>query len=128
MENAYVQEFSNLWVASLNKEAHERTSGYWYTVTNGAVAHTAFKTKPELETWLSERGLALSEPLPNQGDWARVRVLGGYRKVMDRDVNRFRALRPLIETTVMDNARMTPAKITEEGGVRTVHFMNVNYR
>ena len=38
MENAYVREFDNLHVTALNREMHERTVGYWYTVTSGAVA------------------------------------------------------------------------------------------
>ena len=57
MENAYVREFDNLHVTALNREMYERTVGYWYTVTCGATAHTAFRTREELDQWLSERGL-----------------------------------------------------------------------
>ncbi len=134
MENAYVREYDNLWASALTREMHERTAGYWYAVENGAVAHTAFKSREELDGWLSERGLALSAELPPagrdvvDGDVGHVRVIGRYRSLMDRDRDRFESLEPLLMTTVIDNGEWVPAKITEEAGVRTVHFMNVNYR
>ena len=129
MENAYVREFDNLHVTSLNREMHERTVGYWYTVTSGATAHTAFRTREELDQWLSERGLSLASPLPQAaGEWATTQVIGRYRSVMDRDLDRFESLDPILVTTVWDNGELVPAKITEDDGVRTVHLVNVNYR
>lgn len=129
MENAYVREFDNLHATALNREMHERTVGYWYTVTSGATAHTAFRTRDELDQWLSERGLALASPLPKTGgEWATTEVIGRYRSVMDRDPERFESLSPILVTTVWDNGELVPAKITEDDGVRTVHFVNVNYR
>lgn len=129
MENAYIREFDNLHATALNREMHERTAGYWYTVTCGATAHTAFRTQDELHQWLTERGLALAAVLPaTVGEWATTAVLGSYRSNMDRDRDRFNALVPTLETTVWDNGERVPAKITEEGGIRTVHYLNVNYR
>ena len=130
MENAYVQEFGDLHVTALNQEQHDDTAGrYWYTVRCGSLAHTAFRNQDELHQWLSERGLALASALPDTvGEWAHTTVLGSYRSNMDRDRDRFEALVPMLVTTVWDNAELVPAKITEEDGVRTVHFMNVNYR
>ncbi len=129
MENAYIREFDDLHVTALNQEQHDRTAGYWYTVKCGALAHTAFRTQGELSQWLSERGLALADVLPETiGEWAHATVIGRYRSNMDRDRDRFEALVPMLVTTVWDNAELVPAKITEEDGIRTVHYMNVNYR
>ena len=47
---------------------------------------------------------------------------------MDRDLDRFESLDPILVTTVWDNGELVPAKITEDDGVRTVHLVNVNYR
>lgn len=140
-DNTYIQEYGNLYAASLTREAHERTCGYWYTVTNGAVAHTAFGTRAELDTWLSERGLTLGighlwasgrrieSRLADAGIGSHVPIVGSYRKSMDRDAARFDAIQPILVTKQMDNGELTLAKVTEDSaGVRTVHFMNVNYR
>jgi hypothetical protein len=43
-----------LHLTVLNKEAHERTAGYWFIITKRAMSHTAFKTKEELTGWLQE--------------------------------------------------------------------------
>ncbi len=129
MENAYIQEFDDLHAAALDQEQHDRTVGYWYTVRCGALAHTAFRTQEELHQWLSERGLALATVLPAAiGESATSTVIGKYRSNMDRDLDRFNAVVPILETTVWDNGELVPAKITEEDGIRTVHYMNVNYR
>ncbi len=128
MDNAHIREFDNLHATALNREMHERTAGYWYTVTCGATAHTAFRTRQELDQWLSERGLVLAQPLPTSGEWATTPVIGRYRSVSDRDPERFESLEPVLLTTTLDNGESVPAKITEEDGVRAVHVVNVNYR
>ncbi|ORW08459.1 hypothetical protein [Mycolicibacter longobardus] len=129
MENAYVQEFDRMYVVSLTPDTHERTCGYWYTLRARETAHTAFRTADELYRWLSERGLELESPLPEQGAGGWIPVTGRYRTVMDRDRDRFEAVEPILVTEVTDNAERTPAKITQDpDGVRVVHFMNINYR
>ena len=129
IENPYITEYGNLRATSLNREQHERTCGYWYTVTSGATAHTAFRTWSELHRWLTERGLTLDGPLSYYtGEWATATITGSYRKASHRDVTVFDALQPVRTTRVMDNGCMTPAKITEADGIRTIHYMNVNYR
>jgi hypothetical protein len=128
-ENTYIREYSNLNATSLTREMHERTCGYWYTVTNGAMAHTAFRTRAELDEWLAERGLSLAAPLPHDigvAGWSA--VTGSYRTSMDRDRARFEAIVPMLVTTVLSNGERTLAKVTDDGDMRTVHFMNVNYR
>jgi hypothetical protein len=128
--NAYTREHGNLRATSLTREMHEHTCGYWFTVTSGAMAHTAFRTRNELDVWLAERGLTLSNALLDAGEWSTTAISGSYRTSLDRDIDRFDAIIPLLTTRVMDNGQFTPAKITEDEwyGIRTVHYMNVNYR
>lgn len=138
--SVYVSEYGNLRVNSLNQEAHERTCGYWYTVTSGATAATAFRTRAELDKWLAEYGLTLGPAwkwendrqvdceLADPGTFSTAAIIGSYRRASHRDRAVFDAIEPLLETLVMDNAELTPAKITESDGVRTVHYMNVNDR
>lgn len=112
--------YSRLYVASLDREAHERTCGYWYTVTCGAMAHTAFSTRAGLDRWLSERGLKLENDLLDR----HTRIIGSYRERPSADVDAFYAITALIETAVLSNAQYTLGKITEdESGVRTVHYL-----
>ena len=129
-ENAYVREYGNMHATALTREMHERTCGYWYTITDGAMAHTAFRTRDELACWLAERGLSLGTPLPDTtGAYGTTAVVGSYRTLVDRDTARFEALNPILITKVWDNGERTLAKVSEDAeGIRTVHLMNVNYR
>jgi hypothetical protein len=127
-ENTYIREYGGLRATSLDRKGHERTCGYWYVVTNGATPHTAFRTRDEVDVWLYERGLSLAQSLPDAGTWATTEITGSYRTSMDRDAARFGAIDPILVTKQMDNGVWTLAKVTEDDGVRTVHFMNVNYR
>lgn len=54
------------YLTALTPEMHNGTCGYWYTITNHAMAHTAFKTKEELMTWLHENNLGLTQDLPEE--------------------------------------------------------------
>ncbi|SIH35787.1 Uncharacterised protein [Mycobacteroides abscessus subsp. abscessus] len=129
MENASIEEFSNLRANSFNGELRELHGGYSYTIVDNHTAHTAFNTRPEMDEWLTERGLELEAPLPaEQGEGSSVPVKGSYRVVTDRDAERFATLTPLLETIVWSNGDRVRAKITEEAGIRTVHVMNPNYR
>jgi hypothetical protein len=126
----YVQEYTNLHVACLDPEQHERTCNYWYTVTtHGATAHTAFHTASDLLKWLDERGLSLSDTLPEErGTWKSIRVEGSYTSASYLNVWAFNEIEPLETCAVMDNAQYTLGKVTEEKGVRTVHYLNVNVK
>ena len=141
----YRQTYDKLFVTSLTPEQHERTCRYWYTVTNGAVAHTAFETRAGLDRWLSERGLRLENDLPEAGTLAAegvegsTRIIGEYHTEMHgefltvdpRDImgpGYFYSLSPVLATSAMSNGQYTLALITEEGGVRTVHTLNPNVR
>lgn len=137
-------EYTNLHAASLTTEAHERTCGYWYTVTSGAMAHTAFATRHGLDRWMRERGLSLERELPAQGEWGTSPIVGTYReRAYLGDADEFAAMlrglegrpdygdsraRP-ITTAVLSNADYTLGLITEGAdGVRTVHYLNPNVR
>jgi hypothetical protein len=122
--------YSSLHVASLDAEAHERTCGYWYTVTDHAIAHTAFATRAGLDRWLKERGLHLERELPAHGEIGHSRIVGTYReRSYLHDANELEAVRPLIATAIMSNADYTLGLIDEdEAGTRTVHYLNPNVK
>jgi hypothetical protein len=125
----YARTYSNLQVTSLNPEQHERTCGYWYTVTTGAMAHTAFATRAGLDRWMEERGLSLERELPEKGEWGSSRIVGEYREASYlHDADDFHALRPIIATPELSNGDYTLGLITEEDGIRTVHYLNPNVR
>jgi hypothetical protein len=124
----YVQTHSAFWLACLDPEWHERTCSYWYTVTSGARAHTAFRSAKELMTWLSERGLKLMDTLPGErGIYKAIRVEGTYREASYMDTDAFNAIIPLLEIAELSNGHYTLGKVTEdEQGIRTVHYLNPN--
>ena len=135
----YQRTYSSLYAATLTPEQHERTCDYWFTVTNGATAHTAFATHDGLDRWLAERGLSLEKPLPPVGEagWSPIR--GEYRTAMHGEFlsgdyrdgmgpGEFYGLRPTAATADLSNGDWTLALITEEDGVRTVHTLNPNVR
>lgn len=138
----YTVKYGNMQVTALTPEFHEQTCNYWYTVTCGATAHTAFTTKAGLVRWLAERGLKLDGELPEaRGEFATMRVIGEYyssshAKYAPTEAEPYRmiegddwhAIKPLVITAVMSNARYTLALITEEAGVRTVHHLNPNVK
>ena len=138
----YTVEHSRKQVTALTPEQHEKTCNYWYTVTSGATAHTAFTTKAGLMRWLDERGLTLDGELPEtRGEWANTDVAGEYlttshgefssteehpyRMVED---DAWHQIAPVVTTWGMSNGRYTVAKISEDNGVRTVHILNPNVK
>lgn len=130
MNTPYVQTYSSFWLNCLTPEFHKRTCGYWYTVTTGgATAHTAFAKSEELIQWLNERGLRLTDTLPEErGTYKCMRIEGTYHSASYMDVEAFNAIQPILEIQVMDNGEYTLGKVTEEQGIRTVHYLNVNVR
>lgn len=125
----YTVKYSNMQVTALTPEWHERTCNYWYTVTCGATAHTAFTTRRGLDRWMTERGLRLDGKLPEAtGEFATMRVIGEYYRASHMDEAEFYAVRPVVITAAMSNARYTLALIDEADGVRTVHTLNPNVK
>jgi hypothetical protein len=134
------QVYDTLYATSLTPEFHERTCGYWFTVTSyGGTAHTAFATRAGLDRWLNERGLALENELPAAGTAGFTRITGEYRTESHgehlsddyRDgmgEGDWPPDSPVAATAAMSNGRYTLALITEENGVRTVHTLNPNVK
>jgi hypothetical protein len=131
--------YSNLVATTLTREAHEHTCGYWFTVTTGAMAHTAFRTRDGLDQWLNERGLSLESDLPEAGTFGTTRVAGEYRAVWHGEFlsddprdgmgeGDFYSLKPVAVTATLSNGDYTLALITEEGGMRVVNTLNPNVR
>ena len=126
---SYTTQHGALSVASLDRDCHERTCSYWYTVTSGATAHTAFATRAGLDRWLSDRGLVLECELPEHGEIGTSRIVGTYRERSYLDAAEFDNLRPLLATAVLSNGDYTLGLITEDDdGTRIVHHLNPNVR
>jgi hypothetical protein len=128
------QTYDNLRVTSLTQDQHERTCNYWFTVTNGAMAHTAFESRMGLNRWLRERGLSLIGDLAEAGEWSTASIVGKFRTMSHMTEEEFERIgstrdRLVGATAVMDNADYTLGKITEdEYGIRTVHYLNCNVK
>ena len=91
----YVRHHGSLRVACLNAEAREQTIGYWYTVTSGATALTAFRTRDELLEWADVCGLTFAEEIPaeNGERTTAVVVNGEYRRASHRTATSTRSSR-----------------------------------
>ena len=127
----------NLTVCRLTHSQHLRTCGYWFTVQENFMAHTAFATLAGLLQWAMERGLEVPDVLPREGEHgdmsderhAFCRIIGEYRSAMDWDENAFDDMKPFRETRTLSNGDWVVAKITkDEDGIRTVHTLNPNVR
>jgi hypothetical protein len=136
---SYKQVYDKLQAWVLTPESHARTCGFWFTVTNGSMAHTAFATRAGLDRWLRERGLSLENDLPEAETFGTARITGQYRteshgEFLSDDYHDgmgegdFYSLCPIVITAAMSNGDYTLALITEEEGVRTVHTLNPNVR
>lgn len=122
----YAQTFDRLSICALTQEQHERTCGYWYTVQNAMMAHTAFATKAEAMRWLERRGLTIEHELPEAGEHGFQKIIGSYRRTSHMDVAAFSALQGEI-IPVLDNAQYTKGIITiDADGIRIVHHLNCN--
>lgn len=122
------QAFSNLYLRTLDQQHHERTAGYWYTVTAGAISHVAFATRDQLLSWMAERGLRLTADLPEQGVSSGQNIAGSYRVACVPHTLGFNDIDG-VRTREMCNGRWTAATITVDAdGVRTVHKANPNCR
>ena len=120
--------YHNLHLCQLTPEMHSRTCGYWFTVTTDySTAHTAFRTREELEKWLEERALSLTAPLAEHGEHSWQPLKGAYKRASFMSYNTFYALPAIRQTRITDNGRDTLCLITEDAdGVRTVNHLNCN--
>lgn len=130
----YVNDFDSLCASLLNAEARENTAGrYWYTVVDGHLAHTAFRTREELLEWAEVRGLAFGDEVPEPDPTAecstQIAIVGGYSTASHMDVDNFLAISADRYTQVLSNAEYTLGKVTiDSEGRHTVHYLNVNVR
>lgn len=121
-------QYKDLRVTVLTEDYHKETCGYWYRVTSGAMAHTAFATKQGLLRWLSERGLSLTAELTEPGVFSTQRIEGSYNRAMHMSTDDFYSLPSIVETKVLSNGQYTLGLITESEGIRTVHHLNCNVK
>lgn len=123
------QTHSAMWLCALDPQQHERTCGYWYTVTEGGgTPHTAFRTRAAALDWLALRGLSIDGDLPEIGKHGVFKVAGQYRTAMHLDYGPFFALEG-VEIMTLSNAEVTLGIITTDAdGLHTVHTLNPNLR
>jgi hypothetical protein len=120
--------YGNLWVHVLDKDHHARTCGYWYLVTEGSMAHTAYRTFSGLSGFLAERGLKLTEKLTAPGHASSQRIEGEYETEMHMDKKAFDEIEAIWEMRVLSNGEYTLGKVTRENGINTVHTLNPNVK
>jgi len=110
--------------------ARHQTCGYWYLVHDGAMSHTAFRTRSGLDRWLSERGLRLDGELSDHvlfpDDYGVVEIIGKYRDVVYNSRAEYDAASWLMKTRKASNGEYTEAKLQEVDGVSEVRYCNVN--
>ncbi len=81
--DGYTRRIDGMSLCCLTEDYHKRTCGYWYTVTNKSMAHTAFCNAWALKRWLWERGLRLPEPLPaKRGESGYMHIDGAYTECL----------------------------------------------
>lgn len=119
---------NNLHLCSLTPEQHQRTCNYWYTVTIGTMAYTAFETERGLYRWMRERGIELTEPLPARGTFSYQQLAGAFVSNMMMDANAFEELKGEY-TKVLSNGEYTLGILTkDEDGHVVVNYLNPNVK
>lgn len=113
-----------LYLYTLDLEGNKKFAPYWYLLHRGAFSYKAFVHRASLLRWLEERGLTLSEPLPEHGSSRQLKVVGTFREVAHSDAHSFSLIQGS-ETRQLNNGDYTKAIITTDGdGVNTVHYMH----
>lgn len=122
----YIKTHEKLLLNCLNQEQHERTCGYWYTITaDGSTPYTAFRTREALEFFLNLHGLKLKEPIPDEiGTWAWTPIEGKTREIMHGNVSEM----PGKGTRVlhMSNGDYTVGIAEEDKEGVIIHFLGPN--
>ena len=114
---------NKLCLTCLTKEQSTQHHGYNYLITRRAVSYTAFRTRKGLTRWLTERGLILPEPLPDDGVSAFMLLIGHFYENMT-----FKDLPNGIEAKQLSNGRYTRATITSDPDdcARVINYQNPN--
>lgn len=115
-------QYKSFWLITLNEEGNKKTCDYWYLIqTYGGTAHTAFNKRSSLIKWLGERGLELTEEMPEHGTFSWQRVTGEYRQRYVLSADEFSTLRGQT-VRALHNGQYTQAIITDDAdGFKTVH-------
>ena len=98
--------------------------GYYYTVTCGAMSHTAFRTKKALKVWLNQTGLKMSKR-----SWGRSVILtGSYVRNLEmmntkKFYNTYGHLEPFY---ALDNGDYTIGFIERLDSGNVLHIQNPN--
>ena len=120
---------SNLTLVQPMPEHAARTCGpYWYLIMSHGTSTKAFCRRESFLKWLEERGLSLSEPLVKQGVHAYQKIIGEYKERSYMADNALDSIKAVVESRQLSNGKYTLTKITDEGGTRTVHYLNTNVK
>jgi hypothetical protein len=121
--------FNNLWLITLDETAHGRTCGYWYLIqSGGGTPHTAFSKRSSLVRWMRERGLTLTEELPEHGTHSTQKINGIYKGAYHSDLDAFYKL-PGPARPERENGDWTMAILTKDAdGIVTVNVLDSNCR
>ncbi|MFD4356831.1 hypothetical protein ACFWPX_30065 [Nocardia sp. NPDC058518] len=125
------REYAHMSLQCLTERQRENSCGYWYTITDKATAHTAFRVNMDLHEWLETRNLSLAADIPSTvGEHKVIEVIGTYRTMSYyQATGEFLAIEPLVCIPFLNNGEYTIGKITEDtDGTRTVHYLNPNDR
>jgi hypothetical protein len=119
---------SNLRLCQPTLERAENTCGpYWFLITSNNTNETAFCTRSSFVNWLTERKLALSEPLKENGAHDTQIINGTYEDISHISYDDFYNLTDVIkETRILSNGTYTLGFITEVNNIRQVHHLNPN--
>ena len=117
---------NNMWICSLDADQKSRTCGYWYTVTCGSMAHTAFETRDAALAWMHALGLSIDGELPQEGTHGSFRINGEYRRECVMCSEEAWVSLPGIPIAVLENGSYRPGKLHEENGVRVLFSCNAN--
>lgn len=120
-----MRKIDHLRLCCLDRDQHDRTCGYWYTVTTfGGTPHTAFRTREALTAWLANRGLTLSQDLPEErGTWQSQPITGEYFECYVSTAGDMPRGRKILK---LSNAEYTVAALSEHEGRVAVSVINVN--
>lgn len=122
------QEFGALYVCSLDHARHLGTCGYWYLVTTGSMAHTAFAEREHFMAWLEDRGLKLKGEMPKHEQLAGVHIEGKYRTSMHMSYDAFYSIEGKRIRTLCNGEYTLGIIAQDPDGIYNVHTLNPNMR